>query len=644
MVLRLFFLLCLFFALPAPSVANEPHIRSAFTYAERGDWNNALAHAKASGDAALVKLVTWQYVMDADSMAPFAEITRFIDDNPHWPEQKKLRLRAEQSLRDDTVPDHDILAWFNGETPVTGIGRIALAEAWRRGRMADGARISELLREAWRGGDFDEAQEKNILAAHGRLLTAADHIARLDRLLWEEKTAPAKRMLPLVPEAHEKMFKARIALISDSRLASMQLALVPSSLKNDPGLVYDRMRYRARRKDDRGVRDMLAAAPASPPYPEKWWRYREMQVREFIAARRYGDALKLLAAHGQVQGTGLADALWLQGWIRCEFQDSCRPAYDDFAALYEKVRYPVSRARAAYWAGRAAYRSGDQANAAAWYARAGAYATTFYGQLGLLKSGAAAPLELAPPPPVSESDRSDFERNDAVKAVRLALKFDQTAIAGRLVNAMIDSGESDAQMAQLADLGIGGGHAFLSVRAAKKALQQNVVLLRSGYPLPSTPKTGLERPLTLAITRQESEFDPRARSPSGALGMMQLLPSTAKEVAKKNAIAYAAERLYEPAYNMTLGSLYLKRLIDSYDGSYVLAIGAYNAGPGNVRKWVQSFGTPENDMDRAVNWIETVPFAETRNYIQRVLENLQVYRAVEGGSAEPLQLGADLKR
>ncbi|NBO18831.1 MAG: lytic transglycosylase domain-containing protein [Proteobacteria bacterium] len=168
-----------------------------------------------------------------------------------------------------------------------------------------------------------------------------------------------------------------------------------------------------------------------------------------------------------------------------------------------------------------------------------------------------------------------------------------------------------------------------------------MVLIKPSYPLPNTPATPLERPLTLAITRQESEFDPRAKSPSGALGMMQLLPGTAKETARKNGLNYSLSRLYEPEYNMTLGSMYLNRMINSYDGSYVMAIAAYNAGPGNVRKFVQRFGTPENKLHTAINWIETIPFPETRNYVQRVLENLQVYRALHG---QPLSLDKDLMR
>ena len=643
MVLRLLFLSFLLIYTTPVFAGDDTHAKSAFLFADKQDWPNALSHAKQSGDNALVKLMTWEYLMDSNSGASFADISRFIDDNPNWPEQKRLHIRAEQALRDDSVPDRDIIAWFGDDKPITGVGKMAFAEALRRGKLASQDKLNDIIRDAWRTGDFDEAQEKIILNTYGKILTESDHIARIDRLLWEEKTAPAKRDLPHVPDGYVRMFKARISLISKSKLAPIDVALVPASLKNNPGLMYDRMRYRAHKDDDKGVRDILFTAPANPPYPEKWWHYREIQVRESIAEKDYANAMKLLAKHGELEGANLADAVWLQGWIRCEFQGQAKTAYKDFTGLYEKVHYPVSRSRAAYWAARAALRSGDNASAATWYGRAASFSTTFYGQLALLKINASTALSFPSAPSISSRDKAEFERDDAVRAIRLALHYNSFAIANRMLADMIETSDEDTTIAMLADLGSSSGYPYLSVRAAKKALQQNVVLIRAGYPLPPTPKDNpLERDLTLAITRQESEFNPQAESPSGALGMMQLLPGTAKEVAKKNDLPYSLSRMDDPLYNMTLGSYYLHRLIDSYDGSYVLAIGAYNAGPGNVRKWMQSFGTPDNDVDTAVNWIEKVPFSETRNYIQRVLENLQVFRTLEGHTQPGL--GTDLKR
>ena len=620
------------------------HAHSAFQFAERKNWSDARAHAKRVDDPAFQKLITWQYLLDPDSDASFDEITTFIENNPNWPEQKKLRLRAEMALHKADVPDHEVIEWFGDGTPLTGVGKIAFAEALQRNRQATRERINSLIHDAWRNGDFDEPQERKLLDTYDDVLTREDHIARIDRLLWEERTSAAKRILSHVPENYQKLFKARMALIDDKRLAIIAVAQVPSSLKNDPGLTFDRLLFRARRDDDSGVREMLLAAPAHPPYPDKWWKYREAQIHIAVDDKNYSLAKKLLANHGQSEGTGLADALWLQGWLKTEFLGQPQEGYNLFSDMYDKVKYPVSKSRAAYWAARSAEINGNDEEAKKWYKIAVSYPTTFYGQLALLKSSGKAPLSIPSSPSISAESRTKFGQNDFMKVIRITIDAGNYDLARRLITLAVENTDDLSEVTMVTELGEGSGHSHLSVHAAKKALHQNIVLVEGGYPTPKTPSsTGIERSLTLAISRQESEFDPNARSPSNAVGMMQLLPRTAKEVAKKNHMAFSASRLSEPGYNMTLGSLYLSRLINSYDGSYIMGIAAYNAGPGNVRNWVKKFGTPGNDVDNAVNWIEKIPFNETRNYVQRVLENLQVYRAIEADD-EPLKLAEDLKR
>ena len=649
MVFRIFLYLAVILLLTglgigAYALGDNEHVRSAFQFAERKDWNNAIQHAKRTDNTAFQKLITWEYLLDADSGAGFDEIANFIEENPNWPEQKKLHIRAEMALHKDNVPDKDVINWFGDSTPLTGVGKVALAEALQRNRQASHEKIVSLIREAWRNGDFDEPQERKILDSYDNIISSEDHIARINRLLWEERESAAKRILNYVPEGQRKLFKARMALIDDKRLAILAVAQVPSSLKNDPGLTYDRMVFRARRDDDKGVREMLMQAPEHPPYPEKWWKYRDVQIHLTIDEKNYSLAKKLLANHGQSDGSGLADALWLQGWLKCEFLGAPKEAYDSFEDMYDTVKYPVSRSRAAYWAGRAAEKSEDLQSALKWFKTASSYPTTFYGQLGILKSNSRALLEIPTTPSVSDEAKHKFEQNDFIKAIRLTIDAGHDDLARHLIALAVENTDDISQVTLVTELGEKAGHSHLSVHAAKKALHQNIVLVEGGYPTPKTPSgVGIERDLTLAITRQESEFDPGARSPSNALGMMQLLPRTAKEIAKRNGLSFNLSRLSEPNYNMTLGSYYLARLINSYDGSYIMGIAAYNAGPGNVHHWVGTFGTPGNDVNNAVNWIEKIPFTETRNYVQRVLENLQVYRAIEADD-KPLKLTEDLKR
>ena len=645
-MLRFFFTLIVTFCIAAPVWADDNSAtRNAFEYAQHKDWANAFAFARRSSDPTLLKLISWEYALDPDSGASFDEIASFIDANHNWPDQKKLHLRAEMSLKTSNVPDNNIISWFGNTTPVSGIGKITLAGALIRNQLSKEDDIITLIRDAWRDGDFDEAQEDKILDSYGSKLRKDDHIARINRLLWEDHITPAKHILSMVPDTYQKLFRARIALKEDKSLAGVAVAQVASSLRDDSGLTFDRMMYRARRDDDAGVREMLLNAPSDPPYPEKWWKQREYQIRKAIDEQKYSLAKKLLSGRGQLEGANLADSMWLQGWLKTEFMNDARGGQNDFAAMYDAVKYPVSKARAAYWAGRSAEKSEEMKVSQQWFQVAATYPTTFYGQLSALKTNEST-LDIPDAPPISNEDRAAFDRSDVTQAIKLCIRMNALDFATHLISMSIENSDNEAEIAMLSELGIKAGHVHLSVHAAKKALQQNVVLVDAGYPLIDTPAADpIEPALTLAITRQESEFDARVVSPAGAIGMMQLLPGTAKEIARKNGLGFSKDRLYEAKYNMNIGSLYLSRLINSYDGSYILAIAAYNAGPGNVHNWVQDFGTPNNNLDNAINWIEKIPFKETRNYVQRVMENLQVFRHLQSENDSPkIRIGEDLVR
>lgn len=636
-----------FGALALPQAALE-HARSALLFAGRKDWPNAYEHAKATSDSALISLYEWQYLLDADLVASFDEYRTFITQHPDWPEQKKLRIRAEQALRLGTVPDQEIIDWFASsyykDGPITGVGKIELAEAMRRKQIGSPEKINALIHDGWRSGDFDEPYEQQLLDRYRNILTKEDHIARVDRLVWEDKQGAAKRIIKLVPDNYGRLFKARMALAANKKLAVVAVAEVPSSLKRDPGLIFERIRYRARNDDDKGVQELLLTAPANVPYPEKWWKYRDAEVRTAIDNKEYALAKRLLASHGQLDGIELSEAMWLQGWLDTEFTHQPKNAVPIFSDMYDKVRYPMSKARAAFWTGRALEKSGDAAGASAWYGRAASYPTVYYGQLAAQKLGMNS-LKLPQERGASSEARQAFNNSDLGKAIKLAIELDEKELASRMVTWLAENTKDEDQLVLLAELGKKNDYRFLGVRASKKAMQKNIVLIESGYPLIKTPAgIPLERALALAITRQESEFDPNALSPAGAIGMMQLMPRTAREIARKNDVPYARDRLREIQYNMQLGSLYLARLINSYDGSYVMGIAAYNAGPGNVRKWVNNFGTPGNNPDNAMNWIEQIPFSETRNYVQRVLSNLQVFREIDANGTVRLAIAEDLAR
>lgn len=655
--LRLFFIISLIVFAQSPALAltqeEKEHATSAFMFSERKQWSDALLHANKSNSGVLQNLVKWQYLLDSESGATFSEIREFLNQHPDWPEQKKLRIRAEMGIPDADPSADELIAWFGDKTPITGVGKFMLSNALMKVGNASTDKLQELIREAWRDGDFTEAQEKLLLDSYGVFIHKEDDVKRTDRLLWEKKYSAAERMYERVGKTHEQLYKARRALQENKKDAASLVAKLPSDLHKDAGLIFDRMVYRDKKDDDNGVREMLLAAPKKVPYPERWWKYRETHIRGAIADGNIKLAEKLLANHGQEEGQefmlGFADASWLHGLILLEHKKHPKDAYQAFYRMFNSVKYPVSKARAAYWTAKAADKAGDTEAAKSWYNTATAYPTTFYGQLAAAKYLGTAPLHIPASPDVSSEVRAEFDSRNIVQAIKLCLEFNEISLAEKLINHLIAEADDPMEDVLASELGKKAGKTYLSVRAAKKALKKNVVLLDIGYPTPATPDNlAIPRELALSITRQESEFDTMARSPANAHGLMQLLPSTAKETAKKNDITFNASRLYEKDYNMTLGSLYLSRMIDHYDGSYILAIASYNAGPGNVYKWVQKFGRPRRSIDNAVEWIEKIPFAETRNYVQRVLENLQVYRYIEAqknaNSSAKLQLEQDLLR
>lgn len=646
----------LIFSIVSPTLAmtqeESGHVKNSFLFADRKQWAEALAQAVASNDKVLQTLTKWQYLLDTDSGASFSEIKEFIDTHPDWPEQKRLRIRGEMSLADGNINADEIIEWFAVKPPITGIGKIALVGAMQRSGKTEEKKIESLIRTAWVGGDFSESQEKSLLEVYGKFISKEDNIARTDRLLWEGKNQQAERMLARVDGNRQKLYKARMALQEDKKTAPKLIYNLPTEARNDIGLLYDRMCYRAKHDDDSGVREILLSAPRKVPYPEKWWKYREREIRDAMTDGDIKLAERLLANNGQEEGQdstqGFADASWLKGRLLLEYLKHPKDAYQVFHKMFSAVKYPASKSRAAYWAAKAARQAGDTELEKKWLNTASSYPTTFYGQLASVVYRGTAPLRVSAPITVDNDIRAEFEARSIVRAVNLCIIYGESTIAGKIINHLVADADSVHEALLASELGAKAGKTYLSVRGAKKALQNNVALIDTGYPTPKTPENlELPRELTLSIARQESEFDNAAMSPSGALGLMQLLPSTAKETARKNGMNYDVRQLYDPEYNMTLGSLYLKRMIDNYDGSIVMAIAAYNGGPGNVQKWVRKFGRPANNIDGVVNWIENIPFAETRNYVQRVLENLQIYRHIAtqksaDDETQRLLLGQDL--
>ncbi|MFM9890914.1 MAG: transglycosylase SLT domain-containing protein [Rickettsiales bacterium] len=583
----------------------------------------------------------WQALRDPDSPSiTFADGIGFLTQHPGWPQEKIIRIRTEAAALAERPGKAAMQAFCAGDGPITGRGMVACVNA----EAGDATAREKWVQRGWLQGDFSADEEAAILVRYGQLLTQTRHRARLERLLFENKASAAKRMFALVPAGDRAVAEACMALASDERGAERHVKKLSAAQLHSPALVFARIGWRIRHHQEDQLGELFAAAPKSVPYPDAWWPARALAAREALSAHRPQVALTLLAGHGDLKPEFLADALFLKGWITLRHRGDAATAYRDFYRLYTSVETPVSKARAAYWAGRAAVKNGNPDIARQWMEKAARHPSVFYGQLAAQFLDPKARPLLPDAPRLSASEKKAFEDEELVAITRALAQNGDTRLRDVFLAHLSTQAANPARAALVANLAQEVDGLPARVRAAKAALRLGLVLAEDGWPvIPVPPGLPIEPALTLAIARQESEFDATARSSADARGLMQLLPATARHVADRNLLPYGNDTLDNPAENLRLGSLYLGQIINGFDGSYVLGIASYNAGPANVRKWVAASGNPPLNAEGAIDWIESIPFAETRNYVMRVLENLQVYRVrLDVESTPPLK--ADLTR
>ncbi len=625
---------------------------AALASARGGDWAKAYSLAGQSKDPLALKLVRWlDYSRGTADNTKFADITAFIDQNPDWPSQKKMRRRAE--LASAGADDDAVAAWFKRYPPTSGFGKVRAAElAIKRGEIETG---TAALRKAWIEGDLSPSDERGLLArnggSQGARLRPEDHQARLDRLLWEGQGDAAKRMLPLVSADYRALAEARLAVGADSSAAAKLVAKVPPALRKDPGLVFAQARQQ-RKKDKNEAAAELLLGISSSSHPAEYWEERLVVARRLMTSGNTEMAYRLATQDSAGDDDEYSEAQFLAGYIALRFRREPGTAFDHFARVIARTANPDVKGRAAYWAGRAAAKSGNTDLATKWYAVGAEHRTTFYGQLSSHELGDDAPPKPMPEPRPTDTEKARFDAQEMVRAARLFLAAGDRPRALNFLMAMADEAKTPIEFAMLAALAEAHGRVDLAIAVARRALEAGMPLLVHGYPVTTVPGATVsgaggtaERPLILAIVRQESAFATDAQSSVGARGLMQLMPGTAAQVAKKLELPFSLPRLSSDGlYNMMLGRSYIEAMIDDFGGSYPLAIAAYNAGPGRIRQWVRDFGDPRGHDLTMVDWIEMIPFTETRVYVKRVLENLQVYRGQTGDNPAAFSLVADLAR
>ncbi|MBE7638321.1 transglycosylase SLT domain-containing protein [Sneathiella sp. P13V-1] len=620
--------------------------REAFDLAGRRKWKEAIQVASKAEYRLPAKYLEWGWLRQYKGGASFEDIHTFMVDNPDWPYRSTLDRRAEEALV-NPISSSRTLAFFSDRTPLTGMGMLRLGEALiEQGQKEKGKRW---IKEAWIQGNFSRGTEKKILKAHKSLLTKTDHEDRLDRLLWDRDTEPAKRMLKRVGSNAEKLAVARIRLMTRSAGVDSAIKRIPQELQNDPGLLFDRIKWRRVKGHHEGAQDLLLkVSHFDLPNPEHWWREREIQARKLLRLGHISEAYRLASEHGLEAGGKFASAEWLSGWISLRFLQDSEAALKHFTRLYENVSYPISRARGAYWIGRSHDAMRDSKSAHYWYEEAAKYPSTFYGQMAQeeIHHSKLTPLPRAVSHSKKTADR--LKQDERVLIVRHLAEFGEAKKALPFLLKMTEDAASPEEYVYLGNLATRIGRPDYAVRVAKRASQLGTELPEFNWPdhefMPSNPS--IEQPLILAITRQESAFAVDAVSRVGARGLMQLMPATARSVSRSLKLPYSKGRLTtDPSYNTLLGSTYLNKLIEKYNGSYVLAIASYNAGGSRTNRWIEEWGDPRQGDISMIDWIELIPFSETRNYVQRVMENLQIYRQLsKQDDIMVVQIVDDLKR
>ncbi|WP_162913356.1 lytic transglycosylase domain-containing protein [Rhodospirillaceae bacterium SYSU D60014] len=619
--------------------------RAAFEAVEAERWEEARQIAAYAENRLPAKVIRWLDLTRPDPRHSFDELSAFLDANPNWPLRATIQMKAERAMPDDLPPD-EVARWFRDRPQLTASGSIQKAHAMIALGLETQAAL--MLRRDWVRFDMSASEERKFLALSERYLKPKDHVARLDRLLWDRERAAAKRMMKRVDSGHRALAEARLLLMSMRSGVDAAIDRVPASLVNDPGLVYERARWRRRMGRASSVIELLNAPLdlKNLPRPERLWNESENAARLALARGEISVAYSLAQNHGATEGIAFAEAEWLAGWIALRFLSEPQVAYKHFKRLYTGVGSSVSRARGAYWTGRAVEEMGNVALARSWYRKAAENLTAYYGQLAAQRLGPDFTMRFTPPRKPTDRQLARFADRELVQVVRLLGQLDQADHTRPFLVHLTDLARTPTDHRMVAHLATELGRDDLLVTVAKAARMEEVEMVEYLYPLRLLPEhTGPEDALILAVMRQESVFAVDAVSHAGARGLMQLMPATARHVARKLKLPYDRKQLTrDPILNIKLGSAYLSQMVERFSGSYLLAIAAYNAGPSRVVEWMRVYGDPREPGIDAIDWIESIPFSETRNYVQRVLENLQVYRHRLGQPMLAFSFQEDLSR
>ncbi len=602
---------------------------------KQAKWPNALKTAKKAKDKSIYNFIQWRHLLTKGNKASYYDYKTFIDKNEDYPRLGRIKYLAEHKLSTDTISPKKIIDWFGADEPLSGFGKMILGESIiLSGNLQKGI---SYIKEGWITAELNKSELRFYRKKFKKYLNADDYIKRADYLAWNNKYWDLKRLLRYLPKDYELLYTARQLLMSKSYGVDNAISKVPTKFKNDAGLNYDRLKWRRKRGRVDSSVEILLKIKNTKDYlvrPDKWWFEREIISRSLIYKKKYELAYKIASNHALTDGPEYAAAEWMSGWIALSFLGNPLLAKDHFEKFYNNVGYPISTSRGAYWLAKAYQKLGKNELANEWFGKAANFLTTYYGQLAYMEINPNQPFELSKDIEVSKEYKDYFFKKELVKIIYLLDEVNEDKYTKYILRHLANDDINNGSEVLAAEIATSIDRFDFAIQIAKIASYEKRFHNKYNYPIISTPNyiNGRKIPDTsfiLSIIRQESEFDLSANSHAGAKGLMQLMPYTAKLVAKQAKLPYSKSRLTKDAeYNINLGSHYIAGLILEYDGAYPFAIAAYNAGPKRVRYWKKINKNPQKNQIDYVNWIELIKFKETRNYVQRVLENYNVYRYI----------------
>ena len=635
----------------ATSDADLATLKRVREAAAKGNDADAEAAARAIADPVARKLAEYMILRSYNTKANFERYANFIERNPDWPHVPMFRRRAENTLWNDNVNDAGVLSFFAHQQPTTAKGRYVLARAL----LARGAPAPphQLVRTAWRTQDASADVERKVLDMFGALLSSEDHKVRMDDRFYNDDTEGGMRAAERAGGGHLQIAKAWTAVIKRAKNAKALLDAVPAALHRDAGYIFARAQWlRKNGKPEEAGRLVLTAPKdrAALVDVNEWWQERRILVRDLLDNKDAQTAYRVARdAATPTQTNYRVDKHFTAGWIALRFLHDPKTAAAHFAEINRGAgTNPHALSRGGYWQGRAAEAMGQRAQARTYYTDAAQHSATYYGQLARARLG-LPDLGLVGPPDFTTQQRNLLANTEVVRAVELLYALDDRDMIASIYAELGQSATDLAGMAMLGEVAAKYKDPRAMLLLGKGALGRGLPLDYYAFPTAGLPDyqpiaPPVEDALVYSIARQESHFNQKVVSPAKAMGFMQVTPIAAKDTSKRFKYVYNKNRLLsDPVYNMQMGAAELSMLLSTYDGSYIMTFAGYNAGRGRVRQWVAAYGDPRDPNVDPVDWCERIPIAETRNYVQRIMENLQVYRARFGGGNK-LVIEADIRR